>query len=532
MRIQRLYIKKYKILDNLDTEFNNSISVFIGINGSGKSSILEALALIFSNAYEQIFNKRKELSPIKDCEVEYLLRYETISEMEALQAQFNIDYIPVKLLLDSSGVATVVVNVDTEKENELFKYLSGKYSPKDLLPRRVVIYYSGISEHMSDIYKVNEANILKQLRKDPKQTKDGYVMPVSIPLFLFHESEFTLLLASLFAYGFNQRVKDVLYSKLKIQHPEGIFLRIEINRKDFDKKFEKTKRDEIDREMMLIQSNDSGADLSAIREKFLQQYFDERVDNFFGATGRLSGFLRQLRESSSNKLQSYDVKRDAYFFDFTINQWQTFSEDVLRDPKKIFEMLFMLKHNGLLKNLGIKVFKNTIEIDSHLLSEGEKQLIIICALNEALGVNNSVFLFDEPDNFLHPSLQDDLVRNIEENYGNDEVYQNHYFVTTHNPSFLNNLNPEHGEVLIIRDGKILPHSLKWYGRDVNEIINQIMNSEYRPRWALEEIDAIDMLIEEKNIAEAKKKLTILAIRFSDTDAEIVRLQSKLDFFID
>jgi len=510
MLIQNIHITKYKILEGFDLKFNNSISVFIGINGSGKSSVLEVIALIFSNAYEQIVNRRKELAPVKDCWIEYLLRYETQVEKESMQARFDIDYIPVKLLIDSGGSAKVVINVDAEKEADLFRYLSKKYKPKDLLPKRVVIYYSGISEHMSDIYKISEANILKH----------------------FYQSEFKLLLASLFAYGFNQRVDTILYSKLKLQHPASAFLRIEINRKDFDKEFDKLRRDEIDRDIVLIEDNDPAADLPTIKNDFLKKHFNERVNNFFGASGRLGAFLSQLRESSSNKLQSFDANSNTYFFDFTIGQWQALSEDVLQDPKKIFELLFMLKHNGLLKDIWIIVIKNNTEIDSHLLSEGEKQLIVISALNEVLGVNNAVFLFDEPDNFLHPSLQDDLVRNIEENYGNDEFYQNHYLVTTHNPSFLNNLNPKHGELLIIGDGKILPHDLKWFGRDVNEVINQIMNSEYRPRWALDEISGIDKLIEEKQIDEAKEKLALLAARFSDTDAEIVRLQSKLEFFID
>lgn len=45
MYIERLIVKGYKILENLDVGLNKDTNIFIGENDSGKSSILEAIQI-------------------------------------------------------------------------------------------------------------------------------------------------------------------------------------------------------------------------------------------------------------------------------------------------------------------------------------------------------------------------------------------------------------------------------------------------------------------------------------------------------
>ena len=58
MRLKRLYIGKYRVLQNLDISFKpgisaaldgslNNIDFLVGLNGSGKSSVLQAIVDIF-----------------------------------------------------------------------------------------------------------------------------------------------------------------------------------------------------------------------------------------------------------------------------------------------------------------------------------------------------------------------------------------------------------------------------------------------------------------------------------------------------
>ena len=51
MQINSLYIYDFKLLKDFTINFSKDVSILIGINGSGKSSILECLAQIYSDAY-------------------------------------------------------------------------------------------------------------------------------------------------------------------------------------------------------------------------------------------------------------------------------------------------------------------------------------------------------------------------------------------------------------------------------------------------------------------------------------------------
>jgi len=403
MILQKLYLHDYKLLQEFDIEFTKQISVFIGINGSGKSSILESIALLFSVAYEQTILKKKSLAPenIRQSYVEYHLRYETEKEKDAMHSAFNCDYVPVKLLINAEGRVEISINVDKKEEREFYAIVSKKYgSDETLLPKRLIIYYSGISNHFQSIYQSTEEHLLKQLRQNPSNTKQGYVENAQMPMFLFNPTDFNLLFSGLWAFGFNERINIKLFGSLKISDSPDL-ISIIINKTEFDRNELKAKLKEIDRE---IESDPEGyADSSDIRGFLTSQYNEARVASFFGASGRLGAFLKQLQETCLTPESVYDYTKEEYTFNFSISKWQYLSEDVIQNPKMVFELLLMLKYNGLLKDLQIKVIKDATEIDGEQLSEGEKQVIIITALNEILGTNNALFLFDEPDNYLHPS---------------------------------------------------------------------------------------------------------------------------------
>ncbi len=97
MRINSLYIDDYKLLKNFTINFSKDISILIGINGSGKSSILECVAQIFSDAYLQEKSKFR-------FKVEYELQLEAfVSKKFSPNPKIEILTIKVEIFAEKKG---------------------------------------------------------------------------------------------------------------------------------------------------------------------------------------------------------------------------------------------------------------------------------------------------------------------------------------------------------------------------------------------------------------------------------------------
>ena len=106
MQLISLYIKKYNHLEDFTIEFKQKLSVIIGVNGSGKSSVLEALAMIFSDAY---LGKKASLG-------------------------FKVIY----------QLNSTLVELSAENKGSDVKLNKNKIDHR-LLPSNIVVYYSGFS---------------------------------------------------------------------------------------------------------------------------------------------------------------------------------------------------------------------------------------------------------------------------------------------------------------------------------------------------------------------------------------------------
>ena len=67
MIINSIHIEDYYILQNFDIDFSSNLSVLIGENGSGKSSVLECLAYIFGHLHKYFVLNDKTAEFISTC---------------------------------------------------------------------------------------------------------------------------------------------------------------------------------------------------------------------------------------------------------------------------------------------------------------------------------------------------------------------------------------------------------------------------------------------------------------------------------
>lgn len=119
MRIKRIFVEKYKNLENFECVFSDSnISAFIGNNGSGKSNLLEVITEVFSIAKKYCEDNLYSIivpPEIQGCEIEY----------EKDGVQYVLKYSKPTVTLYCAG-----------------KPLS-KQKTNDALPESIMIYYAG-----------------------------------------------------------------------------------------------------------------------------------------------------------------------------------------------------------------------------------------------------------------------------------------------------------------------------------------------------------------------------------------------------
>lgn len=60
MRLENISLKNFRAIDSSDIRLDGKSTVIFGINGTGKSSILRSINLLFANIINQVVN-RKEL---------------------------------------------------------------------------------------------------------------------------------------------------------------------------------------------------------------------------------------------------------------------------------------------------------------------------------------------------------------------------------------------------------------------------------------------------------------------------------------
>ena len=51
MYLEKISLKNFKCFENLDMDFHKKLTVLVGVNGAGKTSILEAIAIAVSTMF-------------------------------------------------------------------------------------------------------------------------------------------------------------------------------------------------------------------------------------------------------------------------------------------------------------------------------------------------------------------------------------------------------------------------------------------------------------------------------------------------
>jgi predicted ATP-dependent endonuclease of OLD family len=415
MKIKELWIEDYKLLKDFNIVLDEQLIVMIGQNGSGKSTLLEFTAKIFYDLYEH-FVLDEGSRPTHD----FKLRFET--------NYMNSNY-EVYITANKKTKEYYEVNIKKDGENSekyskvlINKTFNGGY--KDILPQNIVMYYSGISDTLEKRFKeFQEKFILKSLDN---------LTTIEQPFFYFLPENFSTILIGLLSYKYGD-IPRILNEQFQIDGFESI---------------------EITLQKPFWGNND--------------------LTHYWGAKGDLAVFLKRLNESSNEAIfEEEQIIFKLISQDELESLWSEYGEE-----KKLFEYLTTLQANGLIKSIEIKVNKNNEVISYSGLSEGEKQLLIILGLKELLSAENSLFLLDEPDTYLHPKWQRDFVQKVLIQEDTMDI-KTSFFISSHSANIISGLKKRQLKIINKENNQAVLKlfSFSPYGKPINKLLIDLFKLE-------------------------------------------------------
>jgi predicted ATP-binding protein involved in virulence len=179
--------------------------------------------------------------------------------------------------------------------------------------------------------------------------------------------------------------------------------------------------------------------------------------------------------------------------------------------------------------LRMTVIKQGKEFIINQLSDGEKCLLAMVGdLARRLAIANpglsdplqgtGVVLIDEIELHLHPGWQYEIIPALTRTFPNCQ-----FIVTTHSPIVLSQVKPEGIFCLEKRDGEVIAyHPDSSYGRDVNQIVEDLMGVPSRPVQFQQKILELFRLIDAGDLDGAKQKRQELSDEMGSDEPELVK----------
>jgi predicted ATPase len=412
---------QFKNLKNVTIDFDQDqwVTVVIGWNGTGKSNVLEALAIIFRDligkkrtpafafqlayrmgAGENLSHIHIDADPDREKDP-FLIRVadsQEIKQNDRLHSVFDFGDDADKSPQGKPIKLTAFLNADTE-----------------YLPRYVFSYYSGESPRMHEVFRPYLEGYDSKLRKgeDPGLKRLFYAMPV--------HSQFVLLA---FLIQQSDVVRAFLDDHLGLDPDEGI-------------------------ESVLF----------VLRQPPWKSKAIDGDPRFWNARGVVRDFLSRLYDIAlapvvisrrvSTSIWNTETLQFKYLYVKDIAALRRLVGN--QAPAKFFRDLESTYVSELIEEVRIRVRlkKNDGSVTFRELSEGEQQLLTVLGLLRFTAENESLFLLDEPDTHLNPRWCVDYLNYLKSFVGeNSEGQDNsHIVLTTHNPLAIAELVKEQVQIL-------------------------------------------------------------------------------------
>lgn len=428
MRLEKLTIgsekdsptHQFKNLKNVTIDFDEDhwVTVVIGWNGTGKSNVLEALAIIFRDLIS------KKRTPAFAFKLAYHMGAGADIRHIYIDADPDRKKEPIIIRIASreqakqSGVTASLLEADTSDETpkgELIKLKAFLDGETTYLPRYVFSYYSGESTRMHDVFRPYLEGYDSKLRngEDPGLKRLFYAMPV--------HSQFVLLA---FLIQQSDVVRSFLDEHLGLDPDEGI-------------------------ESVLF----------VLRQPPWRSKAPDGDPRFWNARGVVRDFLARLYDVAMAPIEVSRRVSTSIWNKETLQFKYLYVKDITalrklvgnQSPASFFRDLESTYVSELIEEVRIRVRlkKNDGCVTFRELSEGEQQLLTVLGLLRFTAEDESLFLLDEPDTHLNPRWSVDYISYLKKfvTAGEKREETSHILLTTHNPLAVADLERKQVQIL-------------------------------------------------------------------------------------
>lgn len=411
---------KFKNLKNVTIDFDQDhwVTVVIGWNGTGKSNVLEALAIIFRD----LIGKKR--TPVFAFQLAYRmgagesLRHIHIdADPDREKEPFTIH---VATDAQARGEGTLTPFIEGEApvsalRGKAIKLTAFLNADNEYLPRYVFSYYSGESPRMHEVFRPYLENYDSKLRngEDPGLKRLFYAMPV--------HSQFVLLA---FLIQQSDVVRAFLDDHLGLDPDEGI-------------------------ESVLF----------VLRQPPWKSKAADGDPRFWNARGVVRDFLSRLYDIALAPVEISRRVSTSIWNKETLQFKYLYVKDIAalrrlvgnQSPAQFFRDLESTYVSELIEEVRIRVRlkKNDGSVTFRELSEGEQQLLTVLGLLRFTAEDESLFLLDEPDTHLNPRWSVDYISYLKQFIasGTKQEETSHILLTTHNPLAVAELDREQVQIL-------------------------------------------------------------------------------------
>lgn len=466
MKLKSLGLTNFRGFDRLDIDFDERMTVVAGINGVGKSTILQAVAIAYSYSLPEYSVSREKPLPVLDADIQQG-KSACIIEMESSG-------------LGAASLITFLAKESLDKSEQLTLGHKQSQMKKDLaLLQKGTPDYKNLKNEITWVDKRLEGNFEKRLNWLFTDT---------------HETEMRLKrhlksspTQALVVYYSTHRLLSRLPPKLQGALP-----------------FKQ----------------------AAAFSKSLTQ--PEISLNEFAKWHRAMGSSRVIRRDSQHSSRILELLQEAisnlmpqimefWFHEenpprYSVTKAATIAEQV--NDKKAGKQLFLEQLSDGERGLIALVFDLT-----------RRLAVANPNLENPIAEGEALVLIDEIELHLHPKWQRDVLQRLQDTFTACQ-----FVVTTHSPLVLGEVPARCVRFLEFLNGKVsVTVPTEAYGMDANRILHEFMGATVRNRQVDNELKALFDLIDQERFDDARAAIAALEHKLGEDEPELTRASSLIRF---